>query len=77
MDSRWFRGVPPDEKEKRKKELLAHRSAFELLAEVLEREFEEGAPNYDCPSWSHKQADRNGANRKLQSILSLINIKES
>jgi len=76
MDSRWFRGVPQDQKEKRKKELLQHRNAFDDLREVLEQEFESAPADYDCPSWSHKQADINGANRKLRSIMKLLEIKK-
>lgn len=28
--------------------------------------------DYDCPSWSHKQADRNGYQRALKEILKLF-----
>lgn len=76
MDIRWFKGIPKDQKEARKKELLQYRNAFDALREVLSQEVEDFSADYDCPSWSHKQADINGANRKLRSILKLIDIKD-
>jgi hypothetical protein len=76
MDHRWFKGVPSDQKEARRKELLSYRNAFDELSQLLEEEFEESVPDYDCPSWSHKQADVNGANRKLKQILKLIKTKD-
>ena len=78
MDSRWFKGYSssPEVKEKRKKEILSYRNAFDELRILLKDFLEETTPDYECPSWSHKQADVNGANRKLHQVLNLINIKE-
>ncbi len=33
-------------------------------------------PDYDNPSWSHRQADLNGYNRALNEILDLIDLNE-
>ena len=74
MDSRWLKGLTGDEKEARRKEITSYKNAFQALTELLEKSFEESKADYDCPSWSHKQADQNGANRKLQEILKLIKI---
>ncbi len=74
MNTKWIKGH--SNQEKRKKEILSYRNAFDELTLLLTKEFEEVSPDYDCPSWSHKQADVNGANRKLKQILDLINIKE-
>lgn len=74
--SKWFKGISAKDKEQKEKELRSYRNAFEALAELLQEEFEEATPDYDCPSWSHKQADQNGANRKLRAILSLIKIED-
>jgi len=30
--------------------------------------------DYDCPSWSHKVADRIGYNRALTQVLDIINL---
>jgi hypothetical protein len=74
MDSRWFKnGV---DKEAQRKELLSYRRAFEALRELLEEEFEEVPSDYDISNWACKAADKNGANRKLRSILKLITVKE-
>lgn len=74
MDHRWFKGLREDQKQARHKELARFRPAFEELKTLLENEFEDRAPDYKSPSWSHEQADRNGANRKLRSILKLLEI---
>lgn len=74
MQTIWTKGFK--DKEARKKEILSYRNAFDALKEVLEKEYEESVPDYDCPSWSHKQADINGANRKLRQIINLITVKE-
>jgi hypothetical protein len=78
MDSRWYKGFKEKEaKDKRTREILAYRNAFDALKEVLEGQFEESTPDYKNPSWSHEQADVNGANRKLRQIINLITIKDT
>lgn len=74
MDSRWFKGLTDEEKKARKKELLSYRNAFNELKALLEDQFEEGSPSYEHSAWAYEQADRNGANRKLRSILKLLEI---
>lgn len=76
MQAIWLKGLKGEEREKRIKEILSYRNAFDALKELLEDQYEESVPDYDCPSWSHKQADVNGANRKLRQIISLLDIKE-
>ena len=77
MQSRWFKGITnAEEKEKRRQEVLGYRNAFDALKEILVEDFEEGTPDYNSPSWAYEQADRNGANRMLKRVLTLIEIKE-
>lgn len=76
MDARWFKGCKTKaERDERKKEIKSYANAFDALRELIEG-FEEAAPDYNNPSWSHKQADVNGANRKLRNILKLMNVKD-
>ena len=77
MHVKWFKGCTnKEQKEARKKEIKSYKNAFEELKVLLELEYEEAAPDYDIPSWSHKQADVNGANRKLNQILKYLNTEE-
>ncbi len=76
MKTIWFKGLSQAEKEDRKKFLLSHKQTFDTLKEVLENGFHKVDPNYDNASWAYKQADVNGANRMLQDIINLIDIKE-
>jgi len=76
MDTRWFKGCKTKaERDERKKKLMSYRNAFDALREMIEGDFEEAPPDYNNPSWSHKQADVNGANRKLKQILKIMEIK--
>lgn len=74
MDSRWFKGIPADAKEKRTKEIKSYRNAFEALRELLEQLEETTKVDYDSSSWAYKQADVNGANRKLREIKALLKL---
>ena len=76
MDSRWTKGLSGKEKEQRIKTIKSFAPAFEELSELLKTLKEETVNDYDCPSWSHKQADANGANRKLRDVQALLNIKD-
>ena len=76
MKAVWVKGLKGEAKAKRISEIKSYRNAFDTLKEILESHFEESTPDYDCPSWSHKQAHVNGANQKLQSILNLLNIED-
>ena len=72
MQVDWTKGLSGKEKEARQKEIKSYRAAFETLTEILEEE--SSTPDYDCPSWAHKQADQNGYNRAIRKVIKLINI---
>lgn len=74
MQVDWLKGYT--DSEKRKKEVLSYTTAFNDLMKVLETWEETGSPDYTSPSWSHEQADRNGANRMLQKVIKLIDIHQ-
>jgi hypothetical protein len=38
------------------------------------RKREPQTPDYDCPSWAYKEADRIGYNRAIQEVLNLLDI---
>jgi len=76
MHSVFVKGLKGEAKEKRVQEIRSYKNAFNALKEILENDFEESVPDYTSPSWAYKQADVNGANRKLQQILKLLTIEE-
>ena len=76
MNVRWLKNTPSANKNARRKEILSYRNAFDELRKLLEEDLEEFVPDYEVPSWSHKQADVNGANRKVRQIIDLITIKD-
>jgi hypothetical protein len=77
VQTQWLKGYKGDDKEARKKEVLTYRNAFEDLREILDSLIEDQAPDYDCPSWSHKQADINGYNRALRKVIKLTTIEDT
>lgn len=74
MHTAWFKGLTKDQKEKRKQFLLANQEVLDLLAEVLEDDFQESAPDYNNPSWAYEQADVNGHNRAIRRVQNLIKL---
>jgi len=77
MKAAWFK----DCKTKKDKEAVAQtlqsqREGLDRLKEILEPMLKDTTPaaDYDCPSWAYKQADRNGYNRAVTTVLDLINL---
>jgi hypothetical protein len=73
----WFK----DCKSKKQKESVAqvlqsNRESLDRLKEILEPMLKDTTPaaDYDSPSWAYKQADRNGFNRAVTTVLDLINL---
>jgi hypothetical protein len=66
-------------KPKEQKEFEAYvrnsRGVFDRAIEIIDQYMESAdvkVIDYDCPSWSHKQADINGFNRALKKIKTLF-----
>ena len=77
MKAAWFK----DCKSKKQKESVAqvlqsNRESLDRLKEILEPMLKDTTPaaDYDSPSWAYKQADRNGFNRAVTTVLDLINL---
>ena len=83
MDSRWikhFKANDPDAKEKLDASLRSSKhildAAIEIINEqkaAIERPTKE---DYDCPSWSHRQAHCNGEIAALNKVIDLLTIKD-
>jgi hypothetical protein len=66
-----------DKKEKEEFESYVRnsRGVFDRAISIMETYMEtpDTTPeDYDCPSWSHKQADQNGHNRALKKVKGLF-----
>ena len=77
MKAAWFK----DCKSKKQKEAVAqvlqsNRESLDRLKEILEPMLKDTTPaaDYDSPSWAYKQAERNGFNRAVTTVLDLINL---
>lgn len=79
MKAAWFKGCKTkEEKDKVRQIIMSNRDGLERLQEILEPMLKETIPtvDYDSPSWAYKQADRNGYNRALTTVLELINLNK-
>jgi hypothetical protein len=73
----WYSKCQSDEdREELKQYLLASNRLFTLLKEMIQRRYdgEWGAKvaDYDSPSWSHKQAHKNGRLDAYEEIFKLL-----
>jgi hypothetical protein len=80
INGAWLEGLSGPEKEKMKEEVLASQNLLDKLAKMLyniqEKKRSSVLPDYDTPSWSHKQAHLNGECAALRKVLEIVTIKE-
>lgn len=77
MKAAWFQKCrTKEDKEALKKLVMSQRGSLDRLKEILEPMLKDTTPStdYDSPSWAYKQADRNGFNRALTTVLDMINL---
>lgn len=80
IDERWFAGIPSEEREKFKVEVLNSKKVLDKLGKILYN-MEESLRSvkerdYDSASWSHKQAHLNGESDMVRRVIELITIVE-
>lgn len=71
----WFRGLSKDDKELLKKQLMNSMIKDQLsdvIIPYLEGQVKITKSDYDCPSWSHKQAHVNGMTEVISTLKSLL-----
>lgn len=80
MQTQWFSDLPPDQQENFKKSVEASKLVLDKLIEICYNRINNletvTIKDYDNPSWSHKQAHRNGEIDELRKIIDLCTIKE-
>jgi hypothetical protein len=77
MKTAWLKDCKTKkEKEAVNQVLQSNRESLDRLKEILEPMLKDNTPaaDYDSPSWAYKQADRNGFNRAVTTVLDLINL---
>lgn len=74
----WFQGLSADDKKSLenglKTSLLAER--LRTIIDQWERELPETLPDYDKPSWSHRQAHKNGMAEIISRMKSILEDNE-
>lgn len=76
MHAKWLKKAKTEnERQARQREVKSFKPAFDEILELLESLEEENlVADYDSPSWAYRQADRNGANRKLAEIRKILTL---
>ena len=78
----WFTGIPRERHEEFEKLIRNSTILLRQLTAILDKwegELDAGeskATDYETPSWSHKQADRNGDRRRIKRLRELLNFLE-
>lgn len=78
----WFKNKSEDEKKSVEYILQNNKILVQALLDIIDQfEQEEDVSglkltDYDSPSWSHKQADRNGARRALRKVRTLFSFQQ-
>lgn len=71
----WFRGLSKEDKELLQKQLINSMikdRLVDVIIPYLEGQIKPSKIDYDCPSWSHKQAHVNGMTEVLTTLKSLL-----
>lgn len=74
----WFKGMTKEQQEEIRGTLKNIPFLKETILSIIKRYEDEeiraetSLAEYDSPSWSHKQADRNGARRALRKVKTLF-----
>lgn len=79
----WSKGLSEKDKEALEYVLRNNSILIPKLVEIIDQMIDEETrsettlSDYDSPSWSHKQADRNGARRAYKRIRSLFSYMDA
>lgn len=80
MKTVWFEGLKAEEKENFKNEVLGAQKVLDKLTKIVyNRTIEvQNTPiaDYDCASWSHRQAHQNGQVAAFKEIIALLDINK-
>lgn len=78
INTKWLRDVTQEEREERRKFVLAHAPVLQQLKKILQVELEavetkqESPSGYSSPAWAAQQADYLATRRTLKEIIALI-----
>jgi hypothetical protein len=78
MQTRWYSSRPKAEQEEIKNIVVNSQKVLDIIKEICYTTIQDGVvtkdSDYDCPSWSHKQADQNGYLRAYRELLQLVTL---
>lgn len=81
FDTRWFKDMTPEEVDSFKAQLVNQKNILDKLCKIVynivRSDGDVRISDYETPSWSHKQAHRNGRKDAFESVLSLANISKT
>lgn len=80
MKSEWLGSLKGQDREDFKNSVLASQIVLDKLREIVynmhKKDNNSKLVDYDCPSWSHRQAHTNGRLEALSQILELLEFKD-
>ena len=80
MQTKWLSHLKGEEQEEFKKSLKSARNVLDKLRQIVYTNIESresiSRPDYDSPSWSHKQAHNNGYVECARELLNLLDLDQ-
>lgn len=74
----WFKGLPEEEAEQMKKNVLGSKILLDRLKEICYNNINSGEKvslsDFDSPSWPYKQAFRAGRNSALRELIDILTV---
>lgn len=81
MQARWFSHLPSSQQEDFKKLVLGSHKVLDKLLDLCYTTIQNAEltklDDYESPSWSHRQADRNGYLRAYREMADLVDLSKS
>lgn len=78
MQTRWYSSRPKADQEEIKNIVVTSQKVLDILKEICYNTIQDGVKaqeaDYDCPSWSHKQAHQNGYLQAYRELLQLVTL---
>lgn len=78
LNTKWFSDLPSNEQAQFKEIVLGSKKVLDKLSKIVYNMCISGEKvkedHYDSPSWSHKQAHKNGYNEALRDVLDILKI---
>lgn len=80
MKTQWFSDLPKADQDNFKNMVLGSKIVLDKAKKIVYNMITAGEltslSDYDSPSWAYRQADKNGYNRAMKEVMSLLTVAD-